>query len=296
MTCDQGHYKLLCGLAAAGQLSDSEMLDLEEHAVDCLECRERIAQMFAMSRELFLVTAGRKGDNKGPSGMEQRFVDRALRSGIPLSQKAPSSSVSSIFQFGLATCLLIFSIIVGWKFFSAHRTSEIVGTSHIGGPLEKNTQESYSRDLEKFQVMARRDAERLEPSPVLVRSMRKKSPGKLVGQRNHRPKTIVGAQTPVISGHRYAFRAGATESLAPSFNYISSDLPISSEVSLRNVKELSFLDSPAIRNHEVRTFHYSPEVTSLSFLDYPQNLRKATSGRNLSSNLPTFHLDLSKAR
>src|ERR1700733_13949879 len=101
-------------LSATGHLTGSELEELEQHVSQCVSCRNCMAEMAAVSRELFLGQV-RPGNSETPRGMEQRFIQRAVAAGIPLK---PERSTAFGPRFacvcGIAAGSMPF-IAVAWK-------------------------------------------------------------------------------------------------------------------------------------------------------------------------------------
>lgn len=104
MTTDHGDFEVGCALAASGQLTRTELAELSEHAAYCALCHDRMVEFRRAGMQLFLVDAMRNSGERLPKGMQQRFVERALREGIPL--RSPSQGVG-FSALGSVTVLLV---------------------------------------------------------------------------------------------------------------------------------------------------------------------------------------------
>ncbi len=104
MTTDHGDFEVGCALAASGQLTRTELAELSEHAAYCALCQDRMVEFRRAGMQLFLVDAMRNSGERLPKGMQQRFVERAIREGIPL--RSPSQGVG-FSALGSVTVLLV---------------------------------------------------------------------------------------------------------------------------------------------------------------------------------------------
>jgi hypothetical protein len=120
MIHEREYYEGQSALAAAGQLTDAERNDLEQHAATCPACRECMAEMAALSRELFMVQAARIKPSAARAGMQQRFLARAAAAGIPLNRPTPASLYPRTLRAAATAILLAMSLSLTWRAFPAH--------------------------------------------------------------------------------------------------------------------------------------------------------------------------------
>jgi len=81
----QNHCKDLCALAFSGQLSRSEIEELENHLSLCPECRSEVGDFARIVAQMPDV-ASKRNPVVLPSGLTDRFLARARSEGIPLSR------------------------------------------------------------------------------------------------------------------------------------------------------------------------------------------------------------------
>jgi hypothetical protein len=91
MTVNHGDFEVRSALAASGLLTRAELSELSEHAAHCVFCHDRLVEFRQAGIQLFLVNRLQNSSERLPRGMQQRFVARAIREGIPL--RAPSQGV-----------------------------------------------------------------------------------------------------------------------------------------------------------------------------------------------------------
>ena len=91
MTVNHGDFEVRSALAASGLLTRAELSELSEHAAHCVLCHDRLVEFRQAGIQLFLVNRLQNSSERLPRGMQQRFVARAIREGIPL--RAPSQGV-----------------------------------------------------------------------------------------------------------------------------------------------------------------------------------------------------------
>jgi len=114
VTRDHRFYEMQSALSATGHLTGSELEELEQHVSQCVSCRNCMVEMATMSRELFLSQV-RPGNSKTPSGMEQRFIQRAVAAGIPLKPERSTAFGHRFARVAAITAVLTLFIAVAWK-------------------------------------------------------------------------------------------------------------------------------------------------------------------------------------
>lgn len=85
------HYKELCALAAAGQLSDSDGIELNEHLKHCEDCRELVRGFTFLCVQILPAATALE---PLPPGMTGRFIARARSEGITISDVAKKAIAS----------------------------------------------------------------------------------------------------------------------------------------------------------------------------------------------------------
>jgi hypothetical protein len=111
---DHRFYEMQSALSATGHLTGSELEELEQHVSQCVSCRNCMVEMAAASRELFLSRV-RQGNSETPSGMEQRFIQRAVAAGVPLKPERSTDFGHRFARLAAITALLTLFIAVAWK-------------------------------------------------------------------------------------------------------------------------------------------------------------------------------------
>jgi hypothetical protein len=114
VTRDHRFYEMQSALSATGHLTGSELEELEQHVSQCVSCRNCMVEMATVSRELFLRQV-RPGNSKTPSGMEQRFIQRAVAAGIPLKLERSTAFGHRFARVAAITAVLTLFIAVAWK-------------------------------------------------------------------------------------------------------------------------------------------------------------------------------------
>lgn len=144
------HYKELCAVAGAGQLSESEAVELNEHLKGCEDCRDLVRNFaFLCVQVLPVITTA----EPLPPGMTERFIARARSEGIAISDAAKDAIVpktkespprnvwKTAFWGAVAASLIIGGILVwmvreGWQSSSArvvaNRAQPSVGPGSSG--------------------------------------------------------------------------------------------------------------------------------------------------------------------
>ena len=87
MTANHIHFEVLCALATSGQLTQTELAELREHAGTCGSCGRRIAELTELGAHMLLAHAMSYPVGRPPKGMSDRFIARAISEGVPLSAR-----------------------------------------------------------------------------------------------------------------------------------------------------------------------------------------------------------------
>lgn len=87
------YFEELCALAASGQISEAEFVELQDHVQDCAECRSTYAEFIDLvHNKLPLVDPELRGSSKlagffsENSSYRKRFLTRARRQGLAISR------------------------------------------------------------------------------------------------------------------------------------------------------------------------------------------------------------------
>src|SRR5215472_2724087 len=94
------HFEELCSLAASGQISEPEFLELQDHLQQCAHCRSAYNDFVDLLHDkLPLADPGVVGSSKRSrffsedSSYRERFLTRARKEGLNISQKPSPDSV-----------------------------------------------------------------------------------------------------------------------------------------------------------------------------------------------------------
>jgi hypothetical protein len=137
----RGHkfYEMQSALAALGQLSEAELLELEEHANDCVSCHEYIADIAEVSREFFLLQSEKVSSKGIPAGMQERFLERAVHAGIPIGRPASAGFNLRFAQTSVIALLLVVFLSLSGKMFSIPG-AESVAMHDVPAPVIRSNQ------------------------------------------------------------------------------------------------------------------------------------------------------------
>jgi hypothetical protein len=149
MTVDHGEFEVGCALAASGLLTRSELAELGEHAAHCVLCHDRLVEFRRAGIQLFLVHGLKNSGERLPKGMQQRFVARAVREGIPL--RSPSRGIR-FSALGSVTVLLVALLLTVATLNNGD--TGLADTSH--GPVALDMQTSTTQKIPTHAVTARR--------------------------------------------------------------------------------------------------------------------------------------------
>ncbi len=156
-----GDFEVGCALAASGQLTGTELAELGEHAAHCVLCHERLVEFRRVGMQLFLVPALKDSGERLPKGMQQRFMARAIREGIPL--RSPSrgvgfSALGSVTVL-LAALLLVVATLNSGSFPGSAGEISLADSSHGPALVDKET----SQETPSHAVTGRRVPDRKLP-------------------------------------------------------------------------------------------------------------------------------------
>ena len=139
MTTNHAYFEVMCALAASGQLTKTEQVELREHSEHCVLCRNRLLEMRQSGFQLFLARAFKTPSKRLPKGMQERFAARAISEGIPLTSRSAGSGFHAL---GMVTVLLLVLLLVAAALQDGPFTRpavemDVADTSHVSGFLEK---------------------------------------------------------------------------------------------------------------------------------------------------------------
>src|SRR5579859_361341 len=109
MSARHGEFEVLCALAVSGDLTEMEYAALREHLRDCLTCQNYLVAMRRLAVPLLLAQPLKTPGRQLRTGLQERFAERAIRSGIPLSR--PSEGVG-LRALGMVTVILVVLLLV----------------------------------------------------------------------------------------------------------------------------------------------------------------------------------------
>src|SRR5262249_41518962 len=87
------YFEELCALAASGQISEREFVDLQDHVQDCSDCRSTYNEFIDLLHNKLPLVDPELSRSSKPAGFfsenssyRQRFLTRARREGLVISQ------------------------------------------------------------------------------------------------------------------------------------------------------------------------------------------------------------------
>jgi hypothetical protein len=293
MIRDHKFYEMQSALAATGHLTDTELTELEQHATTCASCRECVADMAEMSREFFLMQAGRVKSKGTPAGMQERFLERAANAGISVSRSSSTSLDLRFVRVAVIAVLLAMSTSLGWKVFSAPDAERKAapdfstagsqpapaseGTPHIVG--ERMIRHvSISKAQRRRRSASRRSAASISPAHPITEERQSyfelNSP--LFAQQ--------GSQMSFSDRSSFWSARLAASPLAPG-------LRAQTRASFTSAYVASYFGRAEDCKPEERPFHLELELASLSFLGSQQSINSESHIPGLKFSAPAFHLD-----
>ena len=294
MSCDSKEFEISSAYAAVGGLSESEMSDFEQHTASCLSCRNRSAELENASREYFLARAGDTAHSPTPAGMQQRFEERAARSGITLRRVAPSLLVARYFRVALAVLLLTVTANLSWRVF--YQRIFTGALSHPEGALERNFPMVASAKVSAFSTSGLH----VRHSFVRTRELSRKSSqlrgtGMYATRRNKSGEHRTYFEFYEPSAAKQGYVAGVLQGPSFSFkglakNYVTSGLhlPAARTIEVASISHL--WEDREFGGPDEREFRYHPGYTSVSLPAISQNFgNDSHSGIELENSVPYQH-------
>jgi hypothetical protein len=120
MSARHDEFEVLCALAVSGDLTKMEHAALHEHLRDCLSCQNYLIEMRRLAIPLLLAQQLRTPGKQLRKDLQERFAERAIRSGIPLSPRPAGVDFNSL---GMATVVLVVLLLVTATLQHASRSS-----------------------------------------------------------------------------------------------------------------------------------------------------------------------------
>ncbi len=109
MSTSHEDFEVLCALAASGDLTKTEHAALREHLKNCIACQSYLIDMHRLAVPLLLAQQLKTPGKQSRKGMQERFAERALRSGIPLRPRSQGVGVNAL---GMVTVVLVVLLLV----------------------------------------------------------------------------------------------------------------------------------------------------------------------------------------
>ena len=131
MITNHDDFEVLCAVAASGHLTRGERAELAEHVRHCVSCEKRLIEMRQLAIPLLLAQRFKAPGKHVRKGMQERFADRAIREGIPLSPRSegvgfgPLSTVSAL----LVVLLLVAATLKDGTFRRSVLDTEVANTT-----------------------------------------------------------------------------------------------------------------------------------------------------------------------
>jgi hypothetical protein len=286
MIHDHRYYEMQSALAAVGQLTDTELKDLEHHATSCASCRECIADMAEMSREFFLMQATRMKSRGTPEGMQDRFIERAARAGISVSRSTSTLFDPRFVRVTLIAVVLAIATSLSWKVFSVPDLErKAAPESSSAGSLPAPAPEVPSHVDAERAIHGKAQLRRRSATQSSTRSI----------SSNHG----IGKEQSYFQLNRPLFAKEGSPLSFPDGNTFWPDRSASSPLvagiypptSLRNAYLANCFGHGEDCKSEERAFYLDLKLASLSFLDFPQSVNAESHSTRPKFTAPVFHLD-----
>jgi anti-sigma factor RsiW len=290
MIRDHKFYEMQSAMAATGQLTDAELMELEQHAATCASCRDCIVDMAEVSREFFLAQAGRMKCKATPAGMQERFLERAASAGIAVSRSTSAPLAPLFIRVAVVAVLLAIFTSSSWRVFSApdaERKAPLDDSTTGSQPAARSeiippvVGESATRHAMRKVQLRRSSAAR--HSALSISSVRSITDERQSHFELNRPFFARYGSSMSSSGSAFWSDKLAT---AP----ITSELHAPTSTSFTNAYIANCFGHDEECKPEERAFHLQIKVASLSLLNFPQSLNTESPISGLKFSAPAFHL------
>jgi len=166
MTSNHNYFECLCALAASDELTGPELAELREHSLECASCRNRILEMTQINACLLLSHACNHRNGHLPEGMQERFVARAIKEGIPLN----SPSTAGVGNLGLASALFIILLVTAAAIRTGPFSRPVLDTGHFDAAQYTTSVRATNRTPpdSPLNLLPRRDRSRARSRSVQV--------------------------------------------------------------------------------------------------------------------------------
>jgi hypothetical protein len=134
------YFESLCALAINEELTKPELVELHEHSLACVSCRNRIHEMTKIDACLRLSRAFSRRNGRLPKGMRERFIARAIKEGIALS----TPSTAGLGNLSLASALFIILLVTAAVIRTGPFSRPVVDASHSDGARLANPVQATS--------------------------------------------------------------------------------------------------------------------------------------------------------
>jgi hypothetical protein len=127
MTSDHNYFEFLCALAASDELTGPELVELREHSLECVRCRNRIQETTKTHACLLVSSTFTRRSGRLPKGMRERFIARAIKEGVPLT----SPSAAGLGNLGVASALFIILLVTAAAIRTGPFSRPVVDAGHF---------------------------------------------------------------------------------------------------------------------------------------------------------------------
>ena len=179
MITNHDDFEVLCAVAASGHLTKAERAELAEHVRHCVCCEKQLIEMRQLAIHLLLAQGFKAPGKHVRKGMQERFAERAIREGIPLSPRSKGVGFGALSMVSalLVVLLLVAATLKDGPFRESVFETEVANTSDVSGPvghLESSPAGIANDRLPARERMSRAVNHRFRPdhgvSPVVVRA------------------------------------------------------------------------------------------------------------------------------
>lgn len=146
---NHAYFEGLAAMAACGQLTGTELCELQEHAKHCPTCGSQLIEMTHVGAHVFCAHAMKAPSSRMPKNMVDRFIARANSEGIPLDTRAkcghmnrPTFPIAVFVTLVLLTAILYLRFPARWA--DEARPGDVASASSSTGNEKRATAEALA--------------------------------------------------------------------------------------------------------------------------------------------------------
>jgi hypothetical protein len=188
MSANHDDFEVLCALAASGDLTKTEHAVLREHLKNCIACQSCLVEMRRLAIPLLFAQRLKTPGRRLRKDLQERFAERAIREGIPLSARSRGVGFSAL---GIVTVVLLVLVLVMATLQHSPATRLVVESDVSQSAQIVSTPRHNSNSMASL------------PAPTARRTRRDRRPSSTVSPVA-KPE-VPAIELAALSGHQFTF-------------------------------------------------------------------------------------------